>query len=168
MTRLKFIKNWKNMPAELALSNIKYLQENYKKYPIYFLSGCQIKLGEDILITAQHDQKTYKNIYTINGFDSPIVDKELQYLWMLCTDTATYKDKMSHWCEKNAPNFVRVTGCAVAATALVSLGVGTYNGIKNYRQEKADKLEQYVQKRIQEHEASKTINYQDTINQKTR
>jgi hypothetical protein len=41
----------------------------------------QISVGEDILITR------YKDKYVINGFESLLINQELEYLWKLCTDT---------------------------------------------------------------------------------
>lgn len=160
------------MPVEMALSNIKYLQTNYKKYPVYFLSENQIKLGEDIMITQQYDQKTYQPIYTINGLQSSMIDAELKYLWALCTDTATPRDKISHWCAQNTPVFVQLAGYTIGVAAVVVFGVYVSNGIRQYNQRRDAKQEQYIQQRIdaaiKEYEASKTINYNDTTNQKTR
>ena len=172
MTRRRFTKKWNCMPAEMALDNIKYLQTNYKKYPVCFLSKNQIKLGEDIMITQQYDQKTYQQIYTINGLQSSMIDEELKYLWALCTDTATPRDKISHWCAQNVPVFVQVAGYTIGTAAIFAIVVYTAKGIKTYEQNRNAKQEQYIQQRIdaaiKEYEASKTINYNDTTNQKIR
>ncbi|MBQ1997649.1 MAG: hypothetical protein II238_04325 [Alphaproteobacteria bacterium] len=162
----RFSKYWRNLPVEYALSNIKYLQQNYKKYPIVYPSESQINLGEDIVITInKYDDKT---LYMINGLYSPDLDKELKYLWKLCDGTLSPAEKISHWCTENARVFVQTAGYATLVAAIVGLGLGVHSCTKKIK----DKKEQYVQKRIdaaiQEYEASKTINYQDTINQKTR
>ena len=162
----RFSNNWHNLPVEYALSNIKYLQENYKNYPITVFSESHIKLGEDIVITSN----TYegKTLYIINGLYSPELDKDLKYLCNLCTGTASPTAKISHWCENNVRGFVQAMGYTVAVAAVVGLGFGVHSGIKKVKQNK----EQYIQKRIdaaiQEYEASKTINYNDAVNQKTR
>jgi hypothetical protein len=172
MTRRRFTKKWNCMPAEMALDNIKYLQTNYKKYPVYFLSANQIKLGEDIIITQQYDQKTYEPTYTINGLRSDTIGKELKYLWALCTDTATPRDKISHWCAQNVPVFVQVAGYTIGTAAVFSIVAYTAKGIETYEQNRNAKQEQYIQQRIdtaiKEYEATKTIKYNDTTNKKTR
>lgn len=162
----RFSNNWHNLPVEYALTNIKYLQENYKNYPITVFSESHIKLGEDIVITInKYEDKT---LYMINGLYSPDLDKELKYLWKLCDGTLSPAEKISHWCTENARVFVQTASYATLVAAIVGLGFGVHGCTKKIK----DKKEQYVQKRIdaaiQEYEASKTINYQDTINQKKR
>ncbi|MBP3545470.1 MAG: hypothetical protein J6J82_04165 [Alphaproteobacteria bacterium] len=78
-----FPKDWRNMPVERVLMYITDLQKNHKLYMVYHTDTNQISVGEDILITQ------YKDKYVINGFESPLVNQELSYLWKLCTDTLT-------------------------------------------------------------------------------
>lgn len=162
----KFTKYWRKMPADHVLNNVKYLQQNYKKYPMVISSENQINLGDDIIITKNtYDNKT---LYTINGFYSPVTNKELKYLWALCKNTATSADKTLHWCEHHIPNFVQVIGYTAAATILVGLGFGINGGIKKAKQSKEQYVQQRINDAIKEYEASKTINYTDVKNQKTR
>jgi hypothetical protein len=159
----RFSKYWRNLPVEYALSNIKYLQQNYKKYPIVYPSESQINLGEDIVITInKYEDKT---LYMINGLYSPDLDKELKYLWKLCDGTLSPAEKISHWCTENTRVFVQTAGYATLIAAIVGLGFGAHSCTKKIK----DKKEQYIQKRIdaaiQEYEASKAINYNDTVNQ---
>ena len=76
-----FPKDWRNMSIERVLMNIIDLQENHKLYMVYHTDANQISVGEDILITR------YKDKYVINGFESPLINQELEYLWKLCTNT---------------------------------------------------------------------------------
>ena len=118
----RFSKYWRNMPVEYALSNIKYLQQNYKKYPIVYPSESQINLGEDIVITInKYEDKT---LYMINGLYSPDLDKELKYLWKLCDGTLSPAEKISHWCTENARVFVQTASYATLVAAIVGLGFG--------------------------------------------
>ena len=135
----RFSNNWHNLPVEYALSNIKYLQENYKNYSITVFSESHIKLGEDIVITSN----TYegKTLYIINGLYSPELDKELKYLCDLCTGAASPTAKISHWCENNVRGFVQAMGYTAAVAAVVGLGFGVHSGIKKVKQNK----EQYIQ-----------------------
>lgn len=162
----RFSNKWHNLPVEYALSNIKYLQENYKNYPITVFSESHIKLGEDIVITLN----TYegRTLYIINGLYSPELDKELKYLCDLCTGAASPTAKISHWCEHHIRNFVQVIGYTAVATILVGLGFGINGGIKKAKQSKEQYVQQRINDAIKEYEATKTIKYNDITNQKTR
>ena len=86
-----FPRDWRNMPIERVLLNIIDLQENHKLYMVYSSDINQIQVGEDITI-----KQTKDNTYVINGFKSPLINQELEYLWKLCTYTATPSEKASH------------------------------------------------------------------------
>jgi hypothetical protein len=161
-----FLKDWRNMPVEHVLWNIKDLQQYHKEYMVYFTNENQIRVGDDIVITKQNNSGKY----IINGFESHITNNELEYLWKLCTNTATTAEKVSHWGKWHVSDFVQAGAYTMAAAGIVALGFGINNGVKEYQQNKAEKLEQYVQKRIDEaiekYEASKAVKYQDAVDDK--
>ncbi|MBR4892151.1 MAG: hypothetical protein IKZ34_03165 [Alphaproteobacteria bacterium] len=168
--------DWSNLSDAQVLEFIKYLKKNYRKHKVsVYYNNLYI---DNVKIQTYGKTKPgvpYKSVYSygdiinckdINGKtytpkDTAIYD-ELIELDMACREYLKRKE----WWQKNGENFAAaVFTVGVVAGFITALVCGTQNTNKEQKTTK-----QEVRTQAQEYEATKakTINFTDSVNQKTK
>lgn len=146
-----FKDDWSDLSDNQVLENIKYLQENYKKYTISIPDCTRVLIG-NVLICRKRMGEYSKTFYVINNKEycrETNIGKEIIDLAHFCrTDTISFKEKLVKWIEKNK-YFLIGCGMFVLLSNIAYFSSGCVN-------------------KKQKDIAQKIINYKYSVNQKNR
>ena len=174
--KITFPNDWSKLSDEKVLENIQYLQKNYKKYNIAQPDDKHITI-DNITICRDHegDIGNGRTFYTINNkkyYRHEENAKELVDLIHLCKmHLVPFKDKAKKWFRENKDNVKDGTLGGVTITALFIfvyfMAVYSDKSAKQSRQQLKKEIVNEVIDSLHK-EQQKTINYNDSINQKVR
>ena len=151
LKKRSFPDDWSNLTYEQVSENIKYLQENYKRYKVSQSGDGTIHIGNVNISSEYTLQIPYERMICVkinnrqicvNGDKLNVFIDTLKLREMCEHKLKPFKQKAKEWCSYNA---ILVLTCGIITGLTAITLVATYCTDRKYQKQQQNKFEQKIQ-----------------------